>query len=115
MKELDPDARKKEDHWFHEADKKLIRRLKLEREAKQREKERSALAEAAEELRRVHWLHCPKCGNVMGQEHIKDIEVDVCSHCEGVFFDRGELEELMLNSDEDRRGFFRRVLGLSAR
>ena len=38
-------------------------------------------------------------------------KAEKCSSCEGIFFDRGELETLLLRHDTHRRGFFRRLLG----
>jgi Zn-finger nucleic acid-binding protein len=49
----------------------------------------------------------------MGVESISGIEVEKCSSCEGIFFDRGELEQLLVKHDSERRGFFRRLLGFA--
>jgi len=38
-------------------------------------------------------------------------KAEKCPQCEGIFFDRGELETLLLKHDAHRRGFFRRLLG----
>jgi ssDNA-binding Zn-finger/Zn-ribbon topoisomerase 1 len=73
------------------------------------EKERSSAE--AEERRRTHWQKCPKCGGDMNVEKISGIEMDKCSSCEGIFFDRGELEELLLTQEPHRRGFFRKLMG----
>jgi Zn-finger nucleic acid-binding protein len=37
--------------------------------------------------------------------------VDRCSFCEGVFLDAGELDQVMLKRESERRGFFRRLVG----
>ncbi len=50
----------------------------------------------------------------MSVETISGIEVERCTSCEGIFFDRGELEQLLLKH-EDRRGFFRRLMGYADR
>lgn len=47
-------------------------------------------------------LICPRCGGLMDIEHADDIEVDVCLTCNGVWLDKGELQELKAKSD---RGF----------
>jgi Zn-finger nucleic acid-binding protein len=48
--------------------------------------------------RTVADLPCPRCGNVleMGShsEHT-DFLIDYCAHCQGCFFDRGELARLL--------------------
>jgi Zn-finger nucleic acid-binding protein len=47
----------------------------------------------------------------MQTQSIEGVEVEKCPQCEGIFFDRGELETLLLKHDAHRRGFFRRLLG----
>ena len=56
---------------------------------------------------------CPKCGADMRLEKIADVEVEKCPDCGGIFFDRGELETLLLRQEGDKRGFFRKLLGFS--
>ena len=38
------------------------------------------------------------------------VTIDRCSHCEGIFFDAGELDQVLLKHDADRRGFFRKLV-----
>jgi Zn-finger nucleic acid-binding protein len=38
---------------------------------------------------------CPKCDVPLFILHFKDIEVDFCDHCHGLWLDAGELEELL--------------------
>jgi len=42
---------------------------------------------------------------------LKGVQVDICSHCEGLFFDRGEIEMLVNKSASDKRSIFRKFLG----
>jgi Zn-finger nucleic acid-binding protein len=49
----------------------------------------------------------------MRVDKIGSIEVEKCPDCEGIFFDRGELETLLLSREGERRGFFRKLLGFS--
>src|ERR1017187_10048820 len=42
-------------------------------------------------MRRV----CPKCDVPLFILHFKDIEIDFCNHCHGLWLDAGELEALM--------------------
>jgi hypothetical protein len=102
------DIRKgREDDWFHHNEAAMI-----EAARKRREKEESARKSAESEERRLaHWRKCPKCGSDMNVEKIADIEVEKCSSCEGIFFDRGELEQLLVKREPERRGFFRRLIG----
>ena len=38
---------------------------------------------------------CPKCDVPLFVLHFKDLEVDVCNHCRGLWLDAGELEALL--------------------
>lgn len=108
-----PPGTNPEDHYFYQEDMKLIEQLRKEREeriqaemAKEAQKER-------DRLRELHWMQCPKCGHEMLERSLENVKVDICTLCEGIFFDRGELEELMLfQQSQTRRGFFRRLLGI---
>jgi Zn-finger nucleic acid-binding protein len=44
-------------------------------------------------------LICPRCGGLMDIEHADDIDVDVCLTCNGVWLDKGELQELKAKSE----------------
>jgi len=37
-------------------------------------------------------MHCPKCGMKLVEIDYKEIKVDKCSECEGIWLDAGELE-----------------------
>src|SRR6266700_1614965 len=94
------DIRKgREDDWFRQNEAQMMEAARNKREAAE-----------SEELRNAHWHKCNKCGHDMAVETISGIEVERCSSCGGIFFDRGELEQLLVKH-EDRRGFFRRLLG----
>ena len=66
-------------------------RIKALREAGERER---AAAE-----RRSHFMRCPKCGAGLAHEALHGIEVDRCPDCEGVWFDKGETEQLLAHAD----------------
>ena len=40
-------------------------------------------------------MDCPVCHNVMITLELKDVEIDYCSGCEGIWLDAGELELLL--------------------
>ena len=46
----------------------------------------------------------------MKEEDLGGVKVDRCSFCEGIFFDAGELDQVLLKKEEDRKGFFRRLV-----
>lgn len=77
-----------EDEYFYKLNKDLIDKR---REALTKEK---AELEAAEK-KKAHWMKCPKCGHQMNEINMSGINVDKCSHCEGIFFDNGELNTLL--------------------
>jgi Zn-finger nucleic acid-binding protein len=46
----------------------------------------------------------------MKEESLDGVAVDRCTFCEGIYFDAGELDQVLLKKEEDRRGFFRRLI-----
>ena len=48
----------------------------------------------ATELKRIHYMHCGKCGQKMESTHFKGVEIEVCTVCSAVLLDPGELETL---------------------
>jgi len=38
-------------------------------------------------------MQCPKCNNPMEKQKIESVEIDVCPHCAGVWFDQDELRK----------------------
>ena len=63
---------------------------------KKKEEEKLALLNESEKkkLKELHYMHCPKCGNNLIEIDYKGIAVDKCSHCDGVWLDAGELEQI---------------------
>jgi uncharacterized protein len=99
--------REREEGWFRQNEARLIEEAR-QRRAKAESEQRN---QQIDSQRVQHWKKCPKCGSDMHTETIEGVDVEKCSNCEGIFFDRGELETLLLRHDEHRRGFFRRLLG----
>ena len=97
----------RENDWFRQNEEKMIEAARKKRE----EAEKARSSAEAEDRRKAHWHKCPKCGGDMKVETISDIEIEKCSSCEGIFFDRGELEGLLLKQESHRRGFFRKLMG----
>lgn len=93
--------------WFREHEKELIENARKKRT--EAEQARVAAAEKAE--RSAHLGRCPRCGAAMTSHTVEEVAVDKCPSCEGIFFDRGELETVLLRHDAHRRGFFRKLLG----
>lgn len=45
-----------------------------------------------EKLKKLHHMHCPKCGMELIEIDYKNIKIDKCSECHGIWLDAGELE-----------------------
>lgn len=102
--------RKREDEWFLANEKRLLETAHVDRQ--KRERERAALTADADRkrLREQHLMRCPKCGHEMKEEDLQGVKIDRCSFCEGIFFDAGELDQVLLKREDDRRGFFRKLV-----
>ena len=101
---------KREDEWFLRNEKQLLeaaRNARLKREAERAAKEK---ADETRRLKDLHFMKCPKCGHDMKEETLESVAVDRCSHCEGIFFDAGELEQVVEQQAEQRRSFFRKLV-----
>lgn len=46
-------------------------------------------------------MNCPKCVGKLQKKKMEDIEADVCFVCEGIWFDAGELEEVIKRDSQD--------------
>lgn len=103
---MSDDIRKKtEDSWFSKHEKELIERARLERNAEEHRRR----TEAERKLHDLHFMHCPKCGKKMKEIKIKDICVDECPACRGVYLDGGELDLLLEKTESEQKGFFRKL------
>jgi len=102
--------RKREDEWFRANEAKLLEEARIAREKREKEREAQTAASERARLREAHFMRCPKCGHEMKEETLESVKIDRCTMCEGIFFDAGELEQIFLKRDEDRRGFFRKLV-----
>ena len=76
-----------------EREEEFIARKEYERLKKIEEEKHSNLAaEEKKKLKELHHMRCPKCGMELVAINYKNIEIDKCSECEGVWLDSGELE-----------------------
>ena len=93
-----------EDQWFalHEAE--LIAAARKRREAAKK-------SGASKAQTHPHWKKCPACGGEMKTQTLEGVDADKCVSCEGIFFDAGHLEQLLVSHDQHRRTFFRWLLG----
>ena len=93
------------------AEDEYFARQELERR-KQWAKEQSQKMAAAEKdrLKQLHYMKCPKCGMDMSTIELHGVKVDQCPSCGGVFFDKGEVEQLI--SAEKSGGLVGKVLSV---
>lgn len=70
-------------------------RVEAEKKKKLAEEKRRLLTEQQrEEFKRLHWMHCPKCGMELHPVPYKGVTLDKCFECSGVYLDDGELEKI---------------------
>ena len=101
--------RRREDDWFRQNEKQLLEAARVARE--KRERERAAQEKSAEldRPKALHLMKCPKCGHDMKEEELEGVKIDRCSFCEGIIR-CGELDQVLMKKDEDRKGFFRKLV-----
>jgi Zn-finger nucleic acid-binding protein/chromosome segregation ATPase len=62
---------------------------------------------AKDEALHAHKNRCPKCGKHFFEERFEGITIDRCSGCEAVYFDAGEVEQLIQKvSQPQKPGFW---------
>ena len=71
----------------------LLRRQELDRERADRE------LELGDE---PFWWICPKCGEHLSEHEFDNLKVERCENCGALCLDRGEIDLLLLFSEEDR-------------
>ena len=103
--------RRSEDEWFRENERHLLEAARIARQKREKQRAQREQVEERERIKALHSMKCPKCGHDMKEETLDQITVDRCTFCEGVFFDAGELDQVLLKRGEERKGFFRRLIG----
>lgn len=85
--ELEDRGRALENEYFRRKEQELIEKMK---------------AHLAIENAQSTGLKCPKCkdGTLLESDY-QDIKIDVCNTCHGVWFDAGELAQVI---DKDKQG-----------
>jgi len=103
---------KREDEWFLRNEKQLLETARAARLKREQERAAKEKAEETKRLKDLHFMKCPKCGHDMKEEKLENVAADRCTHCEGIFFDAGELEQVFRQQAEQRRSFFRKLVKL---
>ena len=97
-----------------ENEEKFFKEKELRQRIQRVSAEEQRLAGAEQRrLKELHWLHCPKCGQTLLQEHYGTVEVDVCPGCKGLWLDAHELAAILAENEGKGNPFraFLKVLG----
>ena len=86
MGSLQKPSEKEEEYFARQAIERMKKEA-AERQAKMAEEEKKKLKE-------LHSMHCPKCGHPLAELDYKGIKIDRCMHCQGIWLDAGELEQI---------------------
>jgi Zn-finger nucleic acid-binding protein len=103
MSELHKPSNQEEEYFAREeVEKKRRIALKQAEELEQKTKD---------ELKQLHFMKCPKCGMDLHTIKRGHVDIDTCFHCNGVWLDQGELEELSKHGmNESRAGAVMRAV-----
>ena len=82
-----PKPSQTEEEYFARVEAEKKKKLAAEQGRRLNEQQR-------EELKKQHWMRCPKCGMDLQPVPYKGVTMDKCFHCHGVFLDDGELEKI---------------------
>jgi hypothetical protein len=104
------DDRSSEDSWFKRNEQQLLDAARLAREKREAERAQAEKEEDRKRLRDLHFMKCPKDGHDLQEEELEGVRLDRCTFCEGIFLDAGELDQIFSKREEERRGFFRRLV-----
>jgi hypothetical protein len=76
-----------------EREEEYFARMEYEKKKKHEGAKHKKLTEGEKKkLKKLHHMRCPKCGMELIEIDYKNIEIDKCSECEGIWLDAGELE-----------------------
>ena len=84
-----------ENEYFRRKEQELIQKMKAKLE--------SESAKSTE-------MQCPRCDGKLVETDFENIKIDVCDNCTGVWFDAGELAQVM-DKEEKEGGWFARIFG----
>lgn len=88
-----------------EKEAEYFAREELKKKKKYIEGLRAQMAEEEKEkLQELHYMHCPKCGSDLVEIEYKNVMIDKCPECEGIWFDCGELEQVVTEQDNFLKG-----------
>ena len=83
----------KEEKFFKEQELKLRLQIAAEEQRMTAEAEKKRLKE-------LHWMRCPKCGQLLAMEKYGAVDVDVCAGCNGLWLDANELDAILASTQQ---------------
>jgi hypothetical protein len=92
MAEFDKPSSTEEEYFAREEIEKK-RKLALQQAEETAAKQR-------EELQKLHYMKCPKCGMDLQTLTRGNVEIDTCFNCHGVWLDAGELDQILAQGHE---------------
>jgi protein-arginine kinase activator protein McsA len=107
MPEFDKPSSTEEEYFAREEIEKK-RKLALQQSEEMATKQR-------EELQKLHFMKCPKCGMDLQTLAKGKVEIDTCFNCQGVWLDAGELDQIIAQGPEGSGKVMGAVLNLFKR
>ncbi len=92
--EMDDRGKALENEYFHRKEQELLEKMRTKVQA-----ENTVSLE----------LQCPKCDGILHETDYENIKIDICDKCSGVWFDAGELAQVV-DKNEDS-GWLSRLFG----
>ena len=76
-----------ETEYFAKEEAEKLKRLALDRS-------KALASQEKADLKKLHWMHCPKCGMQLQEIIFKGHTLDKCFDCQGVYLDGPEFDSL---------------------
>ena len=97
-----------EEEYFAREEIEKKRKLALQQSEEMATKQR-------EDLKKLHFMKCPKCGMDLQTLAKGRVEIDTCFNCQGVWLDAGELDQIIAQGPEGSGKVMGAVLNLFKR
>jgi NMD protein affecting ribosome stability and mRNA decay len=95
-----------------EKEERYFKQQELETKKKfEEEREPYRAAQEKENIRKLHFMRCPKCYSDLKEENYKEkVNIDRCQQCGGVWLDARELKKLLEHEHGLIEGWLRHLL-----
>ena len=94
----------KEEEYFMKMD---MERLKRKRDELDKKREETTKLKQKD----THWMKCPKCGSDLKEMNYKNVIIDKCPDCLGIWLDQGEIELLVSGEAQVTKGLLKKIMG----